>query len=111
MKTVRLPPDSKIEIIDKYALAYTSLKIFNCPLNIIKIAENALYMCTFLQKFEIQQNSKLQIIEKQTFYGTSIEKITISHFISNICEESFINCHNFQRIFRKLAKMLLHIHQ
>lgn len=55
-------------------------------------------MCTFLKKFEIQQNSKLQIIEKQVFYGTSIEKITISHFISKICEEPFINCHNFQRI-------------
>ena len=89
---------SQLFSIGKESFSYTSIKTIIIPPSVGQIGRNAFYMCQQLQKVELSEDSKLQLIDESTFSYSSIRKFFISPKISQICEKSFANCMKLRKV-------------
>ena len=77
ISAIRFPPDSEIQIIEKYSFALSSIEGIFIPRRVKTIGEGAFMLCHKLQFVEIPEDSELQTIEKSAFSSTLISSITI----------------------------------
>lgn len=78
MKYFDFSADSKIEKLEKFVLAYTSIEKVSIPSQINEICENDFCYCINLKTVEFSSDSKLEKIDQFAFNRSSIEKISIS---------------------------------
>ena len=74
------------------------VEIAKIPNFIEIIGSYAFNECFKLQKVEIQNDSKLRIIEKHAFSFAFIENISIPHHVTYIGEDAFYSCYQLQRV-------------
>ncbi len=87
LNMIQFAPDSMLEIIEKEAFAFTSIKRIKIPSEVRIISENSFFECRELEIIEIPNDSKLQTIEANAFNGTkrlktvnaSLKKQTCGH--------------------------------
>lgn len=95
LKKARIP--DFIKIISVYAFSESLIDCISIPSNIIQIGEGA-FQSSQLAQIEFSKDTKFEIIEKNMFNYTKLEKISISSRIKKICEGAFYFCKYFERI-------------
>ena len=98
-------PDS-IKQIGPYSFCRSLIESITIPSEVTVIEKKAFYDCKNLQQIEFAKNSKLQIIEKGVFNGTSIKSIIIPPEVKKIGKKAFYDCKKLQQIeFSKDSKL------
>lgn len=90
IQNVEIP--SNIKIIGSYSFSESSIESVSIPPLVTHICEGAFAWCENLQKIEIQQNSKLEIIDKEAFENCSFQSILIPSSLTKIGVECFYGC-------------------
>ena len=91
LNKVEIPPNSKLQAIEKFAFTSSSIEEIFLPSKVLKICEFAFFCCINLKKIEIPPNSNLETIESHAFSNSSIEEIFIPSKVSIICDNAFDN--------------------
>lgn len=94
--TVKIPSDSKLQLIEEYAFANSNIKKISIPKHVSKIGKIAFYSCKNLQLVEFHEDSELQLIEENAFANSKINQISIPKHISKIGKSAFNSCKNLQ---------------
>lgn len=77
VNVIQFVDDSEIRSFDIRSLCFSEIESITIPPSVTKIGENAFYCTHSLKKVIIPSNSKLQAIEKDTFYDSKIECLEI----------------------------------
>ena len=83
--------DSEIQSFDTKSFRFSNIESITIPPSVTKIRENSFCFTNYLKKVIIPNNSKLQAIEKDTFYDSSIECIEIQSKSIEL-KECWCNC-------------------
>lgn len=94
--TVKIPSDSKLQVIEEYAFANSNIKKISIPKHVLKIGKIAFYSCKNLQLVEFHEDSELQLIEENAFANSKINQISIPKHVSKIGKSAFNSCKNLQ---------------
>lgn len=77
LRTVTIPSNSELEIIEEKAFNFTRIKKFIVPPHLTKICNEVFVGCKSLKEFEIPSDSKLKSIGSLSFQQTKIETFSI----------------------------------
>lgn len=90
VKVVKIP--NSIKYICSYSFSISKIEDITIPSQVIIISKYAFYLCNYLKRFEIPNDSKLQAIGKEAFDGTKIDVINFPSSLielkRNWCEET-----------------------
>ena len=98
LNNVHFPPNSQLQIIEKYAFADTSIASISIPDSITKIEKASFDFCSKLEKVDMSQKSKLTFIGEHAFNYTSLKSIYIPSSVKEIGLHAFYNYENMQII-------------
>lgn len=98
LKEVRIPDDSKLRIIEKYAFFCSSIKRIFIPHHVKQIDEYAFSGCEQLQTSEIDENSEITEIQKELLSFSPIQNIYIPSHITQISSLAFHCCNQLQQV-------------
>ncbi|KAK8865151.1 hypothetical protein M9Y10_010685 [Tritrichomonas musculus] len=96
IKTVTIP--SFIRIIQSYAFSYCIFDKIVIPRHITHIGDSSFSWCTNLEQIEIESDSQLQSIGKNTFYKAKIKKFIVPRHVKKIDEQCFYYCRDLCEI-------------
>lgn len=94
------------EIFNVLVFCVRDIEKVKVPFFIEKIGPFAFNKCCKLKEFSVDQNSKLQIIDKNGFSHSSIEKISIPHHITQINDFAFYTCKRLRKVIFPLNSEL-----
>lgn len=87
----------RVEVIGKYAFAYSSLKEISLPIGLKSILEGGFENCLSLNKISLPQ-SLSEIMEKSFYNCISLEEITIPAGITEIPYSLFYQCEKLKSV-------------
>lgn len=89
---MNIKEDSRLQIIDYYAFANSSIQYFNVPSKVIEIGDGTFCNCKKLQNVHFNQDSKLKTVGKKAFASSSIEIINCPINLISVGEKAFHVC-------------------
>ena len=96
-ETVAIPPFIKKISSNAFSDNCYVKKVIISP-HVKEIGSDAFFQCEELQVVEFQQNSELQIIGKNAFIRTNINRVFIPPSVIEIGESAFYECDNLQLV-------------
>lgn len=84
----------------------SKIRTITIPSNVTQIGRNSFSSCKHLRTINFQENSKIKLIDHETFFASSITKIIIPKEVTKINDKAFCNCRELKSvIFEEDSKL------
>ena len=92
--------ESGVENIDEAAFRFcNNLKTVHLPNTVTEIGKQAFADTPSLEKFTIEENSQLNVIDTMAFSYSNLNEIVIPSSVTDIYEKAFYNCSNLMKVY------------
>lgn len=99
VNTITISKGSELRVIEDDTFSHSLTKSITISTNVTKIGKYAFKSCRLLKKFEIPDDSKLEIIEEGAFFGSfQLESFKFPSELTIIGEKSFSFCRQLKSI-------------
>ncbi|KAK8864035.1 hypothetical protein M9Y10_011729 [Tritrichomonas musculus] len=90
--------DTESDIFNVLIFARRDIVTAKIPSSVKVIACGSFYDCARLYNVEFNEDSQLEIIEKESFIFCPFEKLSFPYHITQICEMAFVSCRNLKKV-------------